>query len=89
MIYFLEKYGLYAFQHRFLDRMLSFSFKTLFYHNSPENFRQNTLFYHNSPENLKIVLELLTIDSKLVSTHKGFSKRLKMRQNFDLDVLYN
>ncbi|RNA12939.1 hypothetical protein BpHYR1_033536 [Brachionus plicatilis] len=33
----LEKYGLYAFQHRFLGRMLSFSFKKLLYQNSLED----------------------------------------------------
>ncbi|RNA43782.1 hypothetical protein BpHYR1_033262 [Brachionus plicatilis] len=40
---FLEKYGLYAFQHRFLDRMSSFSFKTYFYHNSPENIKDRLI----------------------------------------------
>jgi len=46
---FLEKYGLYAFQHRFLERMLSFSFKSLFFHNSPENLKN--IFLKNDSRN--------------------------------------
>ena len=34
---FFEKYNLYAFQHRILNNMLSFSYKILFYDNSPKN----------------------------------------------------
>ncbi|RNA15033.1 hypothetical protein BpHYR1_035886 [Brachionus plicatilis] len=45
---FLEKYGLFAFQHRILHRMLSF---TLFFHESPENLR--TKLKKNGSRNLK------------------------------------
>ncbi|RNA06423.1 hypothetical protein BpHYR1_002358 [Brachionus plicatilis] len=51
IINFLKKYDLFAFQHRILDRMLSFAYKTILFHNSPENLRNK--LEKNDSRNLK------------------------------------
>ena len=47
----LEKYGLFAFQHRALERMLTFSFKIINFSNSPPLLKEQLV--KNETRNLK------------------------------------
>ena len=62
----LEKYGLFAFQHRALERMLTFSYKIINFENSPAKLKEQLV--HN--ESRKIVYDLRNKNEFLVPSLK-------------------
>ena len=70
----LEKYGLFAFQHRALERMLTFSYKIINFANSPPHLKEQLV--KNETRNLKYDLrnkdELIESGSRTSSGEKTF-----------------